>query len=790
VLAVGTPGYIAPEQLQGNAADAQGDIFGFGVAFHEMLVGRKPVDREQSRPNVVTAIRSAAPVHSRFSKEFERILERILRGCLQNDPRERYRSAEELVGDLGLAIVKFKIESRPRHDFWPGRKVLRRESAERVRFDGVPEEKVASDHEAELAAWSQMLEIPVQGASEQRQKVESAGDSNPYPTAPPNETASRRLSPARRLAGFAPIGTWALIALAGILSGVYAIHSAKQIPGHKPRSLNVEPLTSYPGNEIQPSLSPSGNQVAFAFRDDRSSNYHICVKPTDAEEPTCLTSASADDLSPSWSPDGKRIVFLRFVSNQIAFLTVIPSVGGREREVAKILVDRSLREIRAAWSPDGEWIATSEAQTPVSPMRLVLISANTGERRRLVYQPPTVRGDLSPSFSPDGRYLVFARHISPAVADIYILGLPKSGQSSSEARRLTNWNRLTRNPLWAGNGREIFFVGEQPGLGPRIWRVPAFQAESARLLDHFGEDSSSIALCPRGNRLVYAKQAEEASIWRIDLSKAGQERAFRGSARLSRLIASTRGAVNPQYSPDGKYIAFQSERSGYTEIWLANSDGSASRQLTQLKAAISGYPRWSPDGKHIIFHSRPSGYANISVLDVETREYRELTTGTTNDSAPSWSHDRKWIYFGSTRQDGSQIWKMPASGGPATRLTKSGGAVALESGDGKLLFFSKHYAAGLWVLPVEGGTESQILPSLYGIDTFAVTKRGIYFVDRTLGGEASLNFISLLSRATQKIVSMKSQVGMGLTVSPDEKSVLYSQIDYAGSDLILVDNFK
>ena len=266
---------------------------------------------------------------------------------------------------------------------------------------------------------------------------------------------------------------------------------------------------------------------------------------------------------------------------------------------------------------------------------------------------------------------------------------------------------------------------------------------------------------PAENRLVYEKKVEDTNIWHLELDFALSAPGHRRAVSQGQLIASTRLDFNPQYSPDGRYIAYQSDRSGDCEIWIAKSDGGSSRQLTRLHAQISGFPRWSPDGKYIAFHSRLNGYANIFVANVETGDYRKLTTGTTNDDAPSWSHDGKWIYFESEREDGSQIWRVPAGGGPAARLTKTGGVIALESVDGKLLFYSKEAEPGLWVLPLEGGTESQVLPSLYGLDNFAVTKQGIYFVRRAPDSGAVIGFMSFSSRVPVDLASVKSPVGRG-----------------------------
>jgi Tol biopolymer transport system component len=580
---------------------------------------------------------------------------------------------------------------------------------------------------------------------------------------------------------------WGFLCLFG---GLFAIYVIRQIPRRGLPTLTVVPLTTTPGNEVQPSLSPDGNQVAFAYSNGRSFSYHIFVMAIGSDEPVQLTSDSTNDRSPSWSPDGQNIAFLRFDSDQSARVMVIPSIGGAERQLARLQVGQRQSEIRAAWSPDNQWIATSDSETLTSPMSLVLISAMTGEKRRLVYKPATVDADLSPSFSPDGRYLAYAHHIGPNSAEIYVLELPQRGLIAPEARQLTNWNRMNRNPIWTGDGQNILFVGDHSRLGFQIWKIPAFHPGDAVSFNEIGQDGASIALSTRTNRLVYEKAVEDVNIWHIDFDSALSAPGRRRVVSQGPLIASTRMDDTPQYSPDGRYIAYQSTRSGDCEIWIARSDGTSSRQLTRLHAQISGFPRWSPDGKYIAFHSRFNGYGNIFVANVETGDYRKLTTGTTNDVAPAWSHDGKWIYFESEREDGLQIWRVPAGGGPATRLTKNGGAMALESADGKLLFYSNNAAPGLWALPLEGGAEYQVLPSLYALSNFAVTKEGIYFVRRAPNSEAVISFMSFSNRATVDLTSVKSPLGMGLAVSPDEKRLLYTQFDRADSDLFLVENFK
>jgi Tol biopolymer transport system component len=130
-------------------------------------------------------------------------------------------------------------------------------------------------------------------------------------------------------------------------------------------------------------------------------------------------------------------------------------------------------QLRVEWSPDGEWIVTSDKDPPLSPARLILIATRTG-KKSLDYVPAKLGADLGAAFSPDGQYLAFARYVSPIVADIFVLEIPQHAGAHAEAKQLTHSNRLNRNPIWSGDGQEIFFIGDQPGMGSTIWRIRHF----------------------------------------------------------------------------------------------------------------------------------------------------------------------------------------------------------------------------------------------------------------------------------------------------------------------------
>jgi Tol biopolymer transport system component len=256
-------------------------------------------------------------------------------------------------------------------------------------------------------------------------------------------------------------------------------------------------------------------------------------------------------------------------------------------------------------------------------------------------------------------------------------------------------------------------------------------------------------------------------------------------------ITSSREEAIPEFSPNGEQIAFQSTRSGWSEIWIADRDGSHPRQLTNFKAAVAGFPHWSPDGAKIVFHLRQQSQATLFVQHVQGGSAKCLTVGPGNDSSPSWSHDGKWIYFSSERNGGDQIWRVPAEGGPATQVTKHGGWAPTESADGRYLFYTKSKQHGIWRLAVSGSEEQQVVSNVAGLGSaYALGKQGIYFVASPSGGIGQhLAFLNFVTGQVTSLLDIPREIGLGLTISPDEQMLLYSQMDHVNSDLMLVEHF-
>ncbi len=572
--------------------------------------------------------------------------------------------------------------------------------------------------------------------------------------------------------------------LGGMAFGAYTFFT--QSPG-KSSGLapKIVPVTSFPGSETQPAFSPDGNQVAFVWDGEQENNPDIYVKLVDAGEPLRLTINPAPDLNPVWSPDGRYIAFIREGVKSGVYL--VPALGGAERKLGEAWPYRPLSKQSLSFSPDGKYLAVADKMAGAEPFGIFLLVVETGERHRLTAPPKGAVGDDSPAFSPDGKTLAFARSISIAASDIHLV-LVAGGALKQLTFDLVRTHGLT----WTANGREILFSSIRGGnFQEELWRIPATDGTPERMEGIGGSVLHDPAIQRQGSRLAYTRVSLDSNIWRLELP--GSKERVPAPARL---IFSTFPDDNPQYSPDGARIVFGSNRSGSGEIWVCNSDGSNALPLTNLAHTNTGTPRWSPDGRRIAFDSLAEGNVDIYVVNASGGKPQRLTTEPAEDSCPSWSRDGQWIYFSSNSSGSLQIWKKPAAGGAATQVTKQGGFEGFESFDGKFFYYAKgRDLPGIWRIPVEGGEEAPVLDHHQaGLwRSWAVVEQGIYFITAETPARPLIEFFGFVTGRVTQVATLERPIPRGIagiSVSPDGRWLLYTQLDQRGSDIMLMENFR
>jgi len=575
----------------------------------------------------------------------------------------------------------------------------------------------------------------------------------------------------RRRAAWAAVG--ALVLVAGVAAWLRLRTESGAV------ALAPLPLVTDPGFADSPSFSPDGNQVAYSWDGEKQDNRDIYVRLIASGKPLRLTSDPAPDTVPSWSPDGRAIAFIR---SRNAIYLVSP-LGGGERKVAEgIYPINGNIQSGLSWSPDSKVLAVSEAEAPDQPPSIYTVRIEDGEKRRLT-TPPATLGDYHHAISPDGRRLVFARcSRSAGTCGLYLLDLTPDYRAAAAPRLLGMEGGSIADPAWTADGQDIVYMFGPAGVSHYLMTLRAEAGAQPQRLTFAGDNVLSPAISTRGNRLAYAVNLSDVDLRLIEPGKAARS-----------IAPSTRSDANPQFSPDGRRIAFSSDRTGVTEIWVCDQDGANPVQWTHFGDRHSGTPRWSPDGRSIAFDSQTKGGRRVFVMASDSGQSHRLTSDQATEIIPSWSADGKSIYFASDRTGRNEIWKAPSPGGKATQVTRDGGYVAFESLDGHRLYYTKSAggASPLWVKPVEGGPERKMVESV-AARAFVVEEDGVYYLTGVAAaGTSSIQFYRFASGQSELVAGIEDRrLSVGLTVSPDRKRFLYSGSTRVGQNLMLVEGFK
>jgi Tol biopolymer transport system component/DNA-binding winged helix-turn-helix (wHTH) protein len=544
----------------------------------------------------------------------------------------------------------------------------------------------------------------------------------------------------------------------------------------------VKPYTSYAGSEVTPALSPDGARVAFSWDGPERDNFDIYVKQDNTETPVRLTRHPGVDIHPVWSPDGTEIAFIRD-EGAGGELFVIPSIGG---EAKKLVTTRKLVG-GFDWSPDSVHIACSESPEPDSSARIVTYDLRKGERHEVTAGVMPGCSDTEPEYSPDGKTFAFVRQFASEFAEICLV--PTGG---GEVHRLVPSLLYVNGLEWMRDGRSLIFTAFKDG-SYSLWRVDT-QTGNVSWVPGVGEWIYTPSIARDADRMVYHRYEHERNIWRIQLDPRGAR-----DPEMEVLIHSSHWDSQPSLSPDGKRIAFTSTRSGALAIWISNSDGTGPFLLTSFRDCYVARPRWSPEGNRVAFSANPEGSYAVFVTDIRNRQTVRVTRPEFNALMASWSRDGQSVYFGSGHSGDWELWRcsLVDSGSDNTvRVTTGGGIMGWESVDGHAICYTKPDEPGLWQMTLGPGRDltgvTRILSDLPVAgqwDSWAVCRAGIVVVDPRVGAPEFLLY-NADSGTMESIASTPDFAPSSIAVSPDCLTLLYTRVENAFGDLMLVEGFR
>lgn len=594
---------------------------------------------------------------------------------------------------------------------------------------------------------------------------------------PPDASSSAELEDRKQRRNWSPtkLRVLASLGLAGVCVSVVAFVYPKT-PASQDK-IEVVPLTALHGFQATPAFSPDGTLVAFR-QSDSASKGGIYAAVVGGEKTVQLTS-DVGDCCPTWAPDSRQIAFSRYSDSVVSILTV-PALGGAEH-----LLYRGQASMGGglSWSPDGNsvaYVASPSGDRTRSSISLLLLADYS---TREITSPPPGYLDRSPMFSPDGKRLAFIRSTIAGVSnDIYVM--PTSG---GNPKRLTFDHRpIMGSPAWTADGREIIFSSDR-GAATGLWRVSATGCIPVPVAGPVGEAVWPSIPTNGKHTLVYQQGVFKSNIWRLDL----RDPAHHEKAPIP--IVSEKGdKMRPELSPDGKKIAFESNRLGFWDLWTCDLEKGDCNQITSLHGT-AGRARWSPDGRYIAFEFHPNEHSEIYIVELDGGVPHLLPTVPGADNlSPSWSRDGRWLYFASKRgTEVFQIWKIPMQGGDPIQLTRHGGISPVESTDGRYLYYSKFEEGGVWRMTANGRDETQVLDvSGDGWPNWALSSEGIYFLKFSKSSPPTIQFLNFATGKTNSVWTLEREPGWGIDVSSDGRSIVFTQDEFAESNLMMVENFR
>lgn len=535
-------------------------------------------------------------------------------------------------------------------------------------------------------------------------------------------------------------------------------------------------VTSYPGAQYSPALSPDGRQVAFAWSEDPTIGYDLYLVSADGGVPKRVTTGHAADDMPSWSADGSQLAFIRHASS----LMVMSLAGGGERILGTAypsFVD---------WAPKSNLILYCAWVPGRNRLAIFAIDATTGVKRQLT-APETSIGDTIAAASPDGREFAFLRC---ALDNCDIYAMPLAGGRS---RRITHDECSFNGLAWMPDGRSIVYSNQRRGPY-MMWQIDSSGFGKPEEIPSSADDVRfpKARFGPSGRaRIVFEQRVRSSNIWRQQLDP---DRAKSSAPGPERLIASTRLDSSPQISPDGRRIVFASDRTGYDEIWIADADGGNQRALTNIRGHLTGSPRWSPDGNRVAFDAIGNKGRAVFLIDSRGGQPRQWTPW--GDAArPSWSRDGRWIYYGASDSSGnSQVWKISTADHTIKQVTRDGGFEAYESLDGRTLYYVS--GAELRRVPVGGGSWTRVTDHPINHGWWSVSARGIYFAgilppnSHSRNGPFPVFFLNPLSGLTREVTSIDGPLASSspdFDISGDGRTLVYSRREVSTSQIRMLE---
>lgn len=556
--------------------------------------------------------------------------------------------------------------------------------------------------------------------------------------------------------------TLALLA-ARTSSEVQAQGELVQSPGF---GSDIVPVTSDPGLELYPALSPDGYSVVYSGRPLGETQFDLFLRSPGSVAPRRLTNdESSSDFMATWSPDGSEVAFLRLRDGDCG-LNIASVVGGFANRVGDCMPGAISW---LDWSPDGQYLAYP-AFTDANPdaVQIHRLDRLTGIAEPMQYPRVVDEHDVAPRYSPDGQWLAFRRGAYP-YGNLYLM--PADG---GPLRQLALLNSAVHGIDWLSDSSGLVFSSNHLG------RDAVFELNLAsldlQLIDWRAAHGISI---DAGNMMAFSTNQADGNIWEYPLTATMES----GLGWFT----STRNERATSVSPDGSNIAFISDRSGQPQVWMGNRNTGELLQLSNIDEGVPEDPHWSGNGRLLVYTVRQPVGSRVVVNDIQSGEVSVYLNRVQGLGGVVITNDAQHLVYAANNADGWQLWRLPlAEDKPAVALTVGTGRTPATAPSDDFIYYTRPHGTGLWRVPIMGGEEERLTQafrfrSRRGWD---IGQDGIYYMSSE-NGVACVHLIRWGEDTPEEIAMLDPQVSTAdIEIHPDGNSVFVTRLDNHQADIL------
>ncbi len=590
-VAIGTVGYMSPEQVRGQLTDFRTDIFAFGAILYEMVMGQTTFQKPTEADTISAILNEDPKPISQLSPDTPVALERVIHRCLEKNPSQRFQSASDLA---------FALEAL--------------QDATASSASGVHELKSQLDAKKglsnrRLSAWFAIALAVVASAALAVHFMQPA----PSPKVANYVQLTHDGQPKSMIG---TDGSRLYLSLGEVRAGSFSSRgvAATPVTGGEMQKISVLPSPNMSAID----LSPDGLQLLVVDGQGAPPKGPLWSIPLLGGSPRRIGDLIGE--TGAWSSDGKMLAY-----TNLGDLFVAASDGTRSRKLASVRGDI----LNVTWSPDSSYLRfdSSETAGTVGQQLAWELSLSGKDLHRLLagwHNPPD---ECCGKWTADGKYFVFQ-------SNRQIWALPRKDglfRSGSKPIQLTFSPLSLSSPLPSKDGKKLFVIG-QTYRG----ELERYDAKSGQFTPFLGGISAEYVAFSKDGQWVAYVSYRDGALWRSKLD---------GSERLQ-LVYPPMYAVLPRWSPDGKNIVFFEfalTADKPARIYEVPSDGGTPQQLMPNDASQQLDPNWSPDGSKIVFAGESNDPASaIHVLDLATHQVSTLP-GSQGLYSPRWSPEGHYI---------------------------------------------------------------------------------------------------------------------------------------------------